>query len=200
MFARSSFSKILYLGLSLLLLFASQPVLAGPLGLEPSAPSAVINVTTTIDKLAVTCSTILPGGLTNPVSLREAICAANNTSAHDTINLPKGVYKLNLGSTGDDDNEEGDLDIKEDLTIVGAKGEPEPYGTVIENDFGLNNVKGDGDRIIHVLGPSDPDVKLEKVTLRYADKSCSGFQCETSASAIKFEGSGNYGSTEYTSP
>ena len=190
MFGRSSLSKILYLGLSLLLLFANTPVQAESPGVSPFASSAVINVTTTNDSLNVICATVNPGDLSPPISLRDAICAANNTTAPDTINLPKGVYTLDLGSTGDDSNEQGDLDIKYSLTIVGAKGAPEPDGTVIENGYGNPNVKGDGDRIIHVLSDNDPEVKLEKVALRYADKSCGDPDCEGSASAIKFEGSG----------
>jgi CSLREA domain-containing protein len=61
-------------------------------------------------------------------SLREAIQAANTDSAidgclagsgEDTINLPAGTYILTISGAQEDDNQTGDLDIKDDLIIIG---------------------------------------------------------------------------------
>jgi parallel beta-helix repeat protein len=54
------------------------------------------------------------------VSLREAIIATNNTAGADTFSLPSGTYTLAIGSSGEDNSAEGDLDITDDLTIDGA--------------------------------------------------------------------------------
>ena len=66
----------------------------------PGAIGAVINATHTedvVDANGGDCSTMkissLPGP-DNETSLREAICAANNESGDDTINLPAGTYPL----------------------------------------------------------------------------------------------------------
>jgi CSLREA domain-containing protein len=61
-------------------------------------------------------------------SLREAIQAANTDSAidaclagsgEDTINLPAGEYILEIVGAQEDDNQTGDLDIIDDLIIIG---------------------------------------------------------------------------------
>ena len=59
-------------------------------------------------------------GLDGKISLREAVIAANNTTATaNTITLPAGTYTLTIA--GDDDNAHaGDLDVTNALTIQGA--------------------------------------------------------------------------------
>lgn len=52
-------------------------------------------------------------------SLREAVIAANSNAGADFIFLPAGDYFLSAGSPGDDIAVGGDLDITDDLTIVG---------------------------------------------------------------------------------
>lgn len=72
---------------------------------------AVINVTTTDDVIDS------GDGLT---SLREAIIQSNMGSGGDTISLSAGTYTLSIGGTGENNAEEGDLDIRESVTITGA--------------------------------------------------------------------------------
>jgi hypothetical protein len=97
--------------------------------LEPSlmffVPEATITVTSTADVLdanAGNCSTMTIASLPGPngvTSLREAVCAANNTAGADTISLPAGTFQLTR--TGDDNTaSNGDLDINSDITVTGA--------------------------------------------------------------------------------
>ncbi|RZV51533.1 MAG: DUF4347 domain-containing protein, partial [Pseudomonadales bacterium] len=53
-------------------------------------------------------------------SLRAAIMEANALGGDDVIELAAGTYTLAIGGTGEDDAEQGDLDISSDITIVGA--------------------------------------------------------------------------------
>lgn len=51
------------------------------------------------------------------MSLRDAIIQANATPGHNVILLPKGTYSLSESGSGGDS--EGDLDLLEDVTILG---------------------------------------------------------------------------------
>ena len=53
------------------------------------------------------------------LSLREAIIAANNTSGADQIVVGEGTFSLALSGADEDLAATGDLDITEDVTIVG---------------------------------------------------------------------------------
>jgi CSLREA domain-containing protein len=73
-------------------------------------------------------------------SLREAVIAANQSPGHDTIIVPAGIYVLSLVGAGEDEAATGDLDLNDDVEIVG---DPDG-GTVID---GLSS-----DRMIHLDG------------------------------------------------
>jgi RHS repeat-associated protein/CSLREA domain-containing protein len=74
-------------------------------------------------------------------SLREAIRAANAQAGADLIILPPGTYNLTI--TGSDSNATaGDLDITQDLAIVGTGS---PADTIV-------NAAGLGDRVFEILG------------------------------------------------
>ena len=94
--------------------------------LEDRTVPAMFNVTTTLDGVAG--------------SLRQAIIAANVDPGADTIVLPAGTYQLTLVGAGEDLAATGDLDIRDDLAIIGA-GAP---ATIID---GVSM-----DRIFHVFG------------------------------------------------
>ncbi|MCK5793865.1 MAG: CSLREA domain-containing protein, partial [Anaerolineales bacterium] len=70
-------------------------------------------------------------------SLREAVDNANACSGAQTIYLPAGGYVLTIDGDDEDDNETGDLDITDDLTIVGA-GAPSINGN-IERAFHIHS-------------------------------------------------------------
>jgi hypothetical protein len=81
-----------------------------------SAWGAVYDVDRTDDTAAATACT----AAANDCSLRGAIIAANANPGADTINLPAGTYALSILGAGEDNAATGDLDIRDDLTILGA--------------------------------------------------------------------------------
>lgn len=121
--------------------------------------AATITVTTDVDELNN------PGPDTG-CSLREAIQAVNTGgsfggcpagSAGDTIELPAGVFKLSITGTGEDANDDGDLDILESVTIQGVGVDEDGiHQTVIQQD-------ADNERVIHVISG------LEKISLTVMD-------------------------------
>src|SRR5512135_2739983 len=56
----------------------------------------------------------------NDCSLRGAVIAANQHVGADVINVPAGTYTLAIAGAGEDQAASGDLDITDDLSIVGA--------------------------------------------------------------------------------
>ncbi len=173
-----------------------------------AAGAATISVTTTADEF---------GTNAGECSLREAVQAANTNAAFggckagspgkDSVRLPSGRFLLTLGGSGDDTNAEGDLDIIEDLVIMGGKApaskkledglktpdriEPE---SVIESAIGAPDVLGDGDRVLHV----DPggasgtvNITLMKVAVVGGDLSCDGIDCIAGGAGIDQEGNGD---------
>jgi predicted outer membrane repeat protein len=56
-------------------------------------------------------------------SLRDAVIAANEQDGADVIILRAGLYDLGVPGAGEDLSETGDLDIRDDLTIIGESAE-----------------------------------------------------------------------------
>src|SRR5687768_13721298 len=98
------------------------------------------------------------GACDSDCSLREAILAANAAIGPDFIVLGAGTYSLSLTGAGEDFGATGDLDISDDLAIVGR----DAAGTVID----ANKI----DRVFDVLA----GVKLELVSLTVTDGHVSG--------------------------
>ena len=73
-------------------------------------------------------------------TLRAAIQQANALAGADTIKLKAGLYTLTLAGSSENDGATGDLDITEDLTLIGAGAKK----TFI-ND-------GQLDRVFHIIG------------------------------------------------
>ena len=130
--------------LCLLLLATSRP--------PTSVQAATITVTTTDDEL----------NTDGDCSLREAIVAANSDTPVDAcpagdgpdhIDLPAGDYVFSLQGINENEAELGDLDITEDLTIIGAG----RANTIIDAN--------DVDRAFH-LHPSAQDVEISRLTVR----------------------------------
>src|SRR5688572_1390796 len=84
------------------------------LAFAPALPlqAAVFTVTKTADTLDGLCD--------DDCSLREAVSAANLNLGTDVIDLPAGIYLLSRVGAGEDANATGDLDVTDDLIVVGA--------------------------------------------------------------------------------
>jgi CSLREA domain-containing protein len=118
-------------------------------GADRPAPGTIV-VTTTEDEL----------NADGDCSLREAIFAANINdyvdacgfgSGDDIIVLPAGIYVLTIPGAGEDNNQTGDLDILDNLTLVGEGAK----WTII---------RGKGfDRILHI--PQGATVEISGVTV-----------------------------------
>lgn len=72
-------------------------------------------------------------------SLRAALIAANAAAGADTITLPSGIHQLAIAGAGEDLAATGDLDVLDDVTIIGAG-----QSVTIIDAAGL-------DRVFHVL-------------------------------------------------
>lgn len=84
-------------------------------------------------------------------SLRAAIMQANALVGADVINVPAGTYMLTIAGAGENSCATGDLDITDDLTIVGT----DQCSVFIDGD--------DLDRVFHVISGT---VILEFLTIR----------------------------------
>jgi CSLREA domain-containing protein len=107
-------------------------------------------------------------------SLREAVQAANTNSVvdactsgsgEDTISLLQGTYTLSIGGGGEDNNQEGDLDISGVLTITGASAAT----TFVQAGTDTNNGI---DRVLH--GLPDSHLTVENVTIRFGQAMSGG--------------------------
>jgi hypothetical protein len=125
-YLRPAFKKVsTALFLALLVFFSGYGASAGVNASIPASPQATITVTTTGDTLDAgggNCAAITVASLPGPdglVSLREAVCAANNTAGNDIINFSgNGTYTLTRVGV-DDTNSNGDLDLLSNITING---------------------------------------------------------------------------------
>src|SRR5258705_13432535 len=87
------------------------------------------------------------GACNSDCSLREAIVAANAHPGADVILLKAGTYALTRSGAGEDAAAFGDLDILDDVTLLGDGAQ----STLID---GLSQ-----DRVLHVLGGETADVR-----------------------------------------
>ncbi|HEX5034643.1 MAG TPA: choice-of-anchor Q domain-containing protein, partial [bacterium] len=143
-----------------------------------SLQAATINVTETTDAF---------GG--NVCTLRNAIESINNGAdfggcvdsgtdgygTNDTIALTAQTYVLSLGTTNEDDNADGDLDISTSVNILGAG----PDQTAVS---GSEFPADEEDRVFHVIEPITEaggftpsiTVNIEGLTIRDGDGTFNG--------------------------
>jgi hypothetical protein len=128
----------------------------------PARAASTINVTVNWDAF--------PGDAL--CSLREALIAANTDTAvdacpagngTDTILVPGGVYELLLPGMNEDASLTGDLDITEDVIIIGD-GSDGPSATTITGNY--------SDRVFHILG--DATVEISSVEIIHGDSDTGG--------------------------
>ena len=127
----------------------------------------VYNVTKPDDTDDGVCST-------GDCSLREAVANANACPGSRTINLPADGYILTIDGDDEDFNETGDLDVRDDLIIIGT-GAPSINGN-IERAFHVHNgvtatFEGiwlmDGDAIYGGGLVNEGDLTLNNFTCNY---------------------------------
>ncbi len=118
--------------------------------LEGRCLLAVVTVSTVQDVVDGTVTSvanlIAHPGADGKISLREAIIAADNTAANTEIDLPKGDYKLTIGSfntEGENNPATGDLDVfarmaDQTLTIKGAGSGQTTITNAIDKVFSFN--------------------------------------------------------------
>ena len=93
-----------------------------------------------------------------PCSLREAVIKANEFPGKDTIELLEGAYELTIDTPDPNPAATGDLDVWDDLDIVGpTTGEARIVGTTADN-------------VLHVWedldhGPASPLLQLSDITI-----------------------------------
>ncbi|HWN41199.1 MAG TPA: CSLREA domain-containing protein [Thermoanaerobaculia bacterium] len=68
-------------------------------------------------------------------SLREAVSASNAVAGVDVVEVPEGIYTLSRTGAGEDANAAGDLDVTDELLLVGAG-----PGTTVLDGFGSDRV------------------------------------------------------------
>jgi CSLREA domain-containing protein len=90
------------------------------MGVAPVAGAATFTVTTTLDEVDANPGDGACLTATGQCSLRAAIQQANASGGADIIILPVGIYRLEIGSQGEDAAAEGDLDITSEIVINGA--------------------------------------------------------------------------------
>jgi len=110
------------LAAALLLCLDCAPILSAPIptpGTDVATPAGLIVVDTVDDQTSTD----------GKCSLREAISAANADAqvdacpagvGDDTIILPESRYVLRLAGAGEDDNATGDLDLRSNVSLIGA--------------------------------------------------------------------------------
>src|SRR5215210_691297 len=98
-----------------------------------------------------TTNDISDGSCDIDCSLRDAITAANQSPGFDAIVLNPGTYTLGIAAPAEDLNASGDLDVSDDLAILGGSAER----TIIE---------GSNDRVFDVQAGTT--VEIAGVTIR----------------------------------
>lgn len=112
----------------------------------PTAQAATFNVTLYDDVVDLT-----PDGVCDSCSLREAIQEANFLPGPDIINLPPGKYNMDIAGADEDMCLTGDLDITDDVTIIG---------------IGTTRIESHVGRILHV---HSGNVSITGLTLLQGD-------------------------------
>src|SRR5262245_49893876 len=123
--------------------------------LEDRTVLSTFVVNTTADTVDANPGDGLAQDSSGNTSLRAAIMEANALAGADTIQVPAGTYFLTIPGANEDAAQTGDLDITDDLTIVGADRD-----TTIINGGGLH-------RVFHVnwLGANPPTVSISNLPI-----------------------------------
>jgi hypothetical protein len=108
--------------------------------LVTSNASVILNVNTTADIDTINACTTSTTSIPSTLSLREAVCLANNLAETATINLPAGTYDLTSLETGELQQGAGN---SYSLSMVGASAsntiiqQTDGHDRILEEDFAL---------------------------------------------------------------
>ena len=135
-------SKIIVRSYSVFLILT---ILLAQFGLRPASADANFTVNSTADSEDANPSDGLCADINGDCTLRAAVQEANALEGADTISIPAGVYTLTIEGADENSAASGDLDITDNLTIIGAGME------VGETVIDANNL----DRAFHVSAALD---------------------------------------------
>ena len=146
-------------------LFAVLLACACALTLAPSAAGAAeIVVSDTRDRVDASVGNGLCRTSAGTCTVRAAIQEANALPGHDVIEIPAGVYELEIPSVNDDLPGTGDHDIVDTVTLVGAGA----GATILDGGFPLPGASPEVrglDRLLEIH-PTAGDVTISDLTLR----------------------------------
>lgn len=119
-----------------------------------SCLAATFDVDATIDSLDSVPGDGTCADANGQCSVRAAIMEANALAGVDTISMSAGVHTLTIAGTGEDASRSGDLDVADDLALIGA-GES---STIIDG--------GALDRVLDLRPGAERNVSVGALTLR----------------------------------
>jgi CSLREA domain-containing protein len=109
-------------------------------------------------------------------TLRAAIQEANALVGHDTINVPPGVYELEVPFVNEDTQSTGDHDIADSVSIVGTG----PAATIVDGGFPTASapVEARGIDRVFEIHPTAGNVTFRALTIRegYSEEGGGGIQ------------------------
>ena len=110
-------------------------VLAAIWGVPDAAQAAAFTVDSTADAVDATPGDGVCDDGAGNCTLRAAIIEANALPGADTVGVPAGTYTIAIGGVGEDEALTGDLDVADELTIIGAN-----LATTIIDGAGIDRV------------------------------------------------------------
>jgi hypothetical protein len=159
------FAHVFLVGALIPILIAASATQTKPAGaLSALAASATYAVNNTADSSDADQSDGVCADALGRCTLRAAIMQANFVTGPNTITVPSGVYVLTRAGQ-DDLATVGDLDIIDDLTILGAGS----ASTIVDGNGGVT-----GDRVFEIVSSTKTTV-LNGLTLRNGQQTQAGF-------------------------
>lgn len=95
-------------------------ILLSLVGLKTASASAVFTVNSTADAVDIHPGDGVCATAAGTCTLRAAIQETNALGGSNTINLPAGTYTLTIAGANESYAATGDLDIRNNLTVLGA--------------------------------------------------------------------------------
>lgn len=99
------------------------------------------------------------GCLAADCSLREAVIAANTAADADRILLSAGTYLLTRVGSGEDHSATGDLDVRQDLEILGRGAQLTAIDAAGLGDDAIHSIPGLSDLVLRKLAVRDSDFR-----------------------------------------